>query len=264
MADVDADGTVLYNTGLGHGDAMHLSDLDPSRPGLEVFAVHESMTASGNRGATFRDADTGEVLWSMPASTDIGRGAAGDIDPTQPGAESWAVTTTGEWDSREGELRAADGTLVGPSIPPANFMVWWDGDPLREIFDHEFDEEVYPRGGSPYVAKWDWETGQQERVLEPEDVYSNNGTKGNPTLQADLYGDWREELVLPTTDDEALRIFTTTAETELRLPTLMHDPVYRLGVAWQNVAYNQPPHTSYFLGDGMERPARPAIRYVGR
>ncbi|MGP3967519.1 rhamnogalacturonan lyase [Streptomyces sp. 6N223] len=261
---IDDDGTPLYNTGLGHGDAMHLSDHDPSRPGLEVFAVHESMSASGNRGATFRDAATGEVLWGMPASTDIGRGAAGDIDPAHPGAESWAVTATGEWDSREGELRAADGTLLGTAIPSANFMIWWDGDPLREIFDHEFDEEEYPRGGDPYIAKWNAEGGQQEVVLPLEGVYSNNGTKGNPTLQADLLGDWREELLLPTRDDAALRIYTTTAETELRLPTLMQDPVYRLGVAWQNVAYNQPPWTSYFVGDGMTQPSRPAITYAGR
>jgi hypothetical protein len=261
---VDDDGTPLYNTRLAHGDAMHLSDHDPARPGLEVFAVHESMSASGNRGATFRDAATGEVLWSMPASTDIGRGAAGDIDPAHPGAESWAVTATGAWNSREGELRAADGTLLGTAIPSANFMIWWDGDPLREIFDHEFDEVEYPRGGDPYIAKWNPGSGQQEVVLPLEGVYSNNGTKGNPTLQADLMGDWREELVLPTRDDAALRIYTTAEETDLALPTLMHDPVYRLGVAWQNVAYNQPPWPGYFIGDGMTTPTRPAIRYAGR
>src|SRR5699024_7832734 len=90
-ATIDDDGTGLYTTGLGHGDAMHVSDFDPSRPGLEVFAVHEDMDASGERGSTFRDAATGEVLWSVPAQRDTGRGAMADIDPRFPGAEGWNV-----------------------------------------------------------------------------------------------------------------------------------------------------------------------------
>ncbi|WP_318842134.1 rhamnogalacturonan lyase [Streptomyces marincola] len=258
---VDDDGTPLYNTGLGHGDALHVSDFDPSRPGLEVFASHESMSASGNLGGTFRDAATGEVLYGMPATRDTGRGAAGDIDPRHPGAEGWAVTATGAWNSREGELRAADGTLIGTDIPSANHMIWWDGDPLREILDHTFDEAADP-AGAPFVAKWDWENGVQEEVFHPEGVYSNNWTKGNPVLQADLYGDWREEVLYRTQDESALRLFTTTEETDLRLRTLMHDPQYRLAVAWQNVAYNQPPHPSFHIGADMAEPPRPAIRYV--
>ncbi|MDG9719989.1 rhamnogalacturonan lyase [Streptomyces sp. DH24] len=260
---VDDDGTGLYSTGLGHGDAQHLSDLDPSRDGLEVFSSHESMSASGNAGGTFRDARTGEVLWSMPAQRDTGRGAAGDIDPAHPGAESWAVTATGAWDSREGELRAADGTLISTAIPSANHMIWWDGDPLREILNHEYDEDNPPQGGAPYIAEWNPEKQREDKILTPAGVYSNNGTKGNPSLQADLLGDWREEVVFRTSDESALRIFTTTAETGRRLPTLMHDPVYRLGVAWQNVGYNQPPWTSYFIGKDMRQPARGAIHYAG-
>ncbi len=258
---VDDDGSPLYNTKLGHGDALHVSDFDPSHPGQEVFAAHESMSASGNRGATFRDAATGEVLYSMPGTRDTGRAAAGDIDPTHPGAEAWAVTTTGAWNSREGELRAADGTLLGTSIPSANHMIWWDGDPLREILNHDFDESTDP-AGRPYVAKWDWKNDTQNTIFQPEGVYTDNGTKGNPVLQADLYGDWREEVMYRTQDDSALRIYTTTAKTDLRLRTLMHDPQYRLGVAWQNVGYNQPPWTSYFIGKGMKKPARPNIRYT--
>jgi hypothetical protein len=260
---LDDDGTGLYSTRLGHGDALHVSDLDPAREGLEVFASHESMSASGNRGGTFRDARTGEVLWSMPGTRDTGRGAAGDIDPAHPGAESWAVTATGAWNSREGDLRAADGTKIGSAIPSANHMIWWDGDPLREILNHEYDEANPAPGGAPYIAEWNPATQREEKILTPQGVYSNNGTKGNPSLQADLLGDWREEVVLRTSDESALRIFTTTAETGLRLPTLMHDPVYRLGVAWQNVGYNQPPWTGYFIGQDMDRPARPAIRYAG-
>ena len=82
-----------------------------------------------------------------------------------------------------------------------------------------------------------------------EGATSNNGTKATPALTADLIGDWREELVLRSEDSSELRIYTTPIPTPIRMPTLMHDPVYRLGVAWQNTAYNQPPHTSFFLGE---------------
>lgn len=257
---IDDDGSPLYATGLGHGDAMHLSDLDPSREGLEVFAVHESMTSSGNRGATFRDAETGEVLWSIPATRDTGRGAADDIDPRYAGAEGWAVGADAAWNQRTGNLVSAQGELISTSIPAANFLTWWDGDLLREITDHEFDETT--RTGVPTVSEWDWETSTQVELERFEGTSSNNDTKGNPVLQADLFGDWREELIFRSEDSTSLRLYSTSALTEYRLRTLMSDPVYRLGVAWQNVAYNQPPHTSYFLGEGMEQPPAPSIEYT--
>src|SRR5699024_3122584 len=95
-----------------------------------------------------------------------------------------------------------------------------------------------------------------------EGVRTNNGTKGTPALQADLLGDWREELIYRTADATALRLFTATDLTEHRLRTLLSDSQYRLAVAWQNVAYNQPPHTSYFLGEGMETPPAPRLAYT--
>ena len=259
-ATIDHDGTGLYSTGLGHGDAMHVSDFDPSRPGLEVFAVHEDMNASGNRGSTFRDAATGEVLWSVPAQRDTGRGAMADIDPRFPAAEGWNVGYDADWDSPVGSLRSAQGELISTEIPAANFTALWDGDLLSEIVDHEFDDG--PRTGVPTISKWDHENAQQVEIFRAEGTLSNNDTKGNPALQADLLGDWREELVFRTEDSTALRIYTTTEATEHRLRTLMSDPQYRLAIAWQHVAYNQPPHTSYFLGEGMETPAAPALRYT--
>ena len=259
-ATIDDDGTGLYSTGLGHGDAQHVSDFDPSRPGLEVFSVHEDMAASGNRGATFRDAATGEVLWSVPAEKDTGRGAMADIDPRHEGAEGWNVGYDAEWNSPVGSLRSAQGELISTEIPAANFVALWDGDLLSEIVDHDFDEET--RTGVPTVSKWDYENEQQVEILRAEGTASSNDTKGNPALQADLLGDWREELVYRTEDSSALRIFTTTDVTEHRLRTLMSDPQYRLSIAWQHVAYNQPPHTSYFLGEGMETPAAPSLRYT--
>jgi rhamnogalacturonan endolyase len=258
---IDDNGKPLYNTGLGHGDAIHTSDWDPSRPGLETFAVHESMSQSGNRGATFRDAATGEVLWSIPATRDTGRGAVGDIDPRYAGAEAWAVGGDAAWNSPVGYMMSAKGERISEKIPAANFMAWWDGDLLREIVDHDFDAAT--QVGVPTISKWNWETQASDRLLTADGARTNNGTKGNPSVQADLLGDWREELVFPSSDSTELRIYTSTSPTEVRLRTLMHDPMYRTGVARESVAYNQPPHPSFFIGEGMETPAAPAVVYAG-
>ena len=258
---IDDNGQPLYNTKLGHGDAIHTSDLDPSRPGLETFAVHESMSQSGNRGATFRDAATGEVLWSIPAIKDTGRGAAGDIDPRYAGAEGWAIGGSAAWDSPVGQLMSAKGELIAEKIPAANFLAWWDGDLLREIVDHDYDATV--SRGVPTISKWNWETETSDRLLTADGARSNNTTKGTPSIQADILGDWREEIAWPSTDSTELRIYTTTAPTEVRLRTLMHDTVYRTAVARENVAYNQPPHPGFFIGEGMQAPAIPDIVYTG-
>jgi len=237
---VDDNGKGLYTTGLHHGDAMHLSDLDPDRAGLEVFQVHE--TAS-NAGVEFRDARTGQLIWGIPTTKDIGRGMAADIDPRYKGAEVWA----------DGGLYTAKGQKMGTTLPSStNFGIWWDGDLLRELLD------------SNRIDKWDYANSKTVNLLTASGVSSNNGTKSTPNLQADLFGDWREEVVWRTNDSSALRIYTTTAVTDKRIYTLMHDPVYRLGVAWQNVAYNQPPHTGFYLGDGMSTPPVPNIRYAGK
>ncbi|WP_107727553.1 rhamnogalacturonan lyase [Desmospora activa] len=253
---VNHDGTGLYTTGLGHGDAMHLGDLDPTRPGLEVFSVHES--TPNPAGIEFRDAATGELLWGVPTDYDVGRGLSADIDPRYPGAESWAVD--GAWNSPTGGLYTAKGEKISTKIPPANFAIWWDGDLLRELLDHDWDAEKEVGVGK--IAKWDYENERTVDLLVAEGTYSNNHTKGNPSLQADILGDWREEVIWRSEDSSELRIYTTTALTDHRIYTLMHDPVYRLGVAWQNVAYNQPPHTSFYLGAGMEKPPKPHIKTV--
>ncbi|UYY79549.1 rhamnogalacturonan lyase [Sphingomonas sp. R1] len=225
---VDDDGKGLWSSGLGHGDTLHVGDLDPTRPGLEKFGVHEEMRRSGNRGAAMLDARTGELLWSTPADKDTGRGIAVDIDPRFPGAEAWA--------SNSPELYDARGKVIPGGHPrAANFSIYWDGDALAELLD------------GTRITKWDWTTSSEKLLLDPPGTTSNNGTKRNPSLSADLLGDWREELVLPSTDSRELRIYATPWPTAIRLPTLMHDPVYRLGIAWQNTAYNQPPHLSFDL-----------------
>ncbi|WP_298459105.1 fibronectin type III domain-containing protein [uncultured Cellulomonas sp.] len=258
---IDDDGSPLDNTGLGHGDALHVSDFDPSRPGLEVFAAHEEAPSTEGIGATFRDAATGEVLWSIPATKDTGRAAMGDIDPRYAGAEGWAVGGDAAWNSPVGQLRSVTGELIAERIPAANFLTWWDGDLLREVTDHDWDEAT--RTGVPTISKWDPQATESVEIYRATGTLTSNDTKGNPALQADLLGDWREEIVTRLEDSSALRIATTVDVTEHRLRTLMSDPVYRLGVAWQNTSYNQPPHTSYFLGHGMQAPSAPSIAYTG-
>ncbi len=235
---IDDDGTGLYTTGLGHGDAMHLSDIDPNRPGLEVFSIHER--PSHPYGANLRDAATGEVIWGLQLG-DPGRGLAMDIDPRHKGYECWANSSDGLYNCK--------GEKISDSKPRScNMGIWWDGDVLREILD------------GVTIDKWDYTNGTVTRLLLAEGCSRNNGTKSNPCLHADILGDWREELIVRTSDGSELRIFTTTIPTDRRFYTFMHDPIYRLSVAWQNVAYNQPTQPGFYMGDGMATPPDPSIK----
>jgi rhamnogalacturonan endolyase len=250
---IDDDGTGLYSTGLGHGDALHVSDMDPSNPGLEVFDVHESPSAYGDAGGEFRDALTGELLFGIPANNDVGRGNAFDIDPNYPGYEMWCANH--DPSGAPSMIYSSQGEAiyqVGNAFD--NFGIWWDADPLRELLD------------GTTIAKWryDYSTpGRQNLVYAPAGLASNNGTKATPCLVADLFGDWREEVIWRRSDNTALQIWTTTIPSTMRLFTLMHDSQYREAVAWQNVAYNQPPHPSFFLGAGMDMPPQPTIFFGG-
>lgn len=256
QAVIDDNGKGLYTTGLGHGDAQHVSDLDPTRPGLEVFAVQEHK--EGPYGYDMRDAETGEILWGVKTGQDTGRGVSADIDPRYEGAEAWAIS--GAWNSKVGGIHTVKGEKISENIPSSNFAIWWDGDLSRELVDHKWDDATSTGVGT--IDKWDYENSKLVNILTAEGTQSNNSTKGNPVLQADLLGDWREEIIWRTDDSSALRVYMTTEETENRIYTLMHDPQYRLSIAWQNVGYNQPPHTSFFLGTGMEKPPVPSIDVV--
>lgn len=259
---VDDDGEGLHTTGMGHGDALHVSDFDPATAGLEVYMPHESMGASGNKGSSFRSAGSGEVLWTTDAVQDTGRAAAGDVDPAHPGAEAWVIGGDYQWNSRVGGMYSAAGEKISDEIPGANFVTWWDGDLLREIADHDWDAATGT--GVPTISKWDPAAQREVELYRATGTVSNNSTKGNPSLQADLFGDWREEIVTRTEDSTALRIATTVDPTAHRIRTLMSDSQYRVAVAWQNTAYNQPPHLSYFLGEGMDQPAAPRLKYTAK
>ncbi|MDX3111913.1 rhamnogalacturonan lyase [Streptomyces hayashii] len=232
---VDDNGNGLWTTRNGHGDAMHVGDLDPSRPGLEEFKVDED---SSKPSSWMADARTGQILWSTPASGDNGRGVSGDIWSGSAGAESWSSLASG--------VRNPKGAVVATRKPgSSNFLSWWDGDTTRELLD------------GTHIDKYG--TSGDTRLLTGSGVHSNNGTKSTPSLSGDILGDWREEVIWPTSDNTALRIYSTPYQTSARITTLLHDTQYRTALAWQNTAYNQPPHPSFFIGANMPTPPRPTV-----
>ncbi len=236
---IDDNGTKLYVNGLGHGDSLHMSDMDPNRPGQEIWQCHEDSSSYGKYGLEFRDAKTGTPLWGINGEgNDVGRGNAADIDPRYKGYECWGAT---------GNLYDCKGNQIATSKPSMNFSIWWDGDLSRELLN------------SNRIDKWDYTNAQSINLLTATDCKSNNGTKSTPCLSADLFGDWREEVIFRKSDNSAIRIYTTTIPTTYRLYTLMHDTQYRVAIAWQNSAYNQPPHPSFYLGTDMAPQTQPKV-----
>jgi rhamnogalacturonan endolyase len=242
-ATINDNGTLMYASGLGHGDALHVGDFDTSRSGLEIWGIHES---SNQPGADLRSASNGSRIFATPNNNGVegpGRGVAGDIWSGNAGAEYWGSGPN------MGNLRNAAGQNIGRNPSSANFLAWWDADTVRELLDGN------------HVDKYG--TSSDTRLLTADGATSNNGTKSTPALSGDLFGDWREEVVLRTTGNNALRIYTTTNVASNRIYTLLHDPQYRVAIAWQNTAYNQPPHPGFFIGANMPTPPTPNIVLVG-
>lgn len=251
-AALDDDGkTVLGNTGLGHGDAMHMSDFN--NDGVqEVFSVKEEQFKK--YAEDLRVASTGKHFWSsgkIVTIGDNGRGVMDNIDDsyakTHPNAMAigWSSGLTNAHDFNGNDIAAKPAGAGSGTFD--NFLVYWDGDLSRELLDANIIQKYYAA------------TGTTKRFYGPSDGYTltggstNNYSKRNPSLVADIWGDWREEIIMPVnkgsaTDQAYLRIYTSTIPTDYRITTLMHDCQYRLSVAWQNVGYNQPTHASYYIG----------------
>ena len=229
-AALNNNGRLLYATGFGHGDAIHLADHCPDRPGLELFQIHEESPY----GWDLHDAATGEVLYNATGGDDNGRGMAGAFDAKVRGSLFWS--------SNDGSPRSAvTGQTVYSSGGSSNFRIYWSGDLQDELLDGNI------------IDKWNDGYGGTSRLFTSWDVGPSstcNGTKKTPNLQADILGDWREELILHNGSDQ-LVIYSTTIPTSYSIPTLMHDHTYRMAIAWQNSAYNQPPHLGYYLPDAM-------------
>jgi rhamnogalacturonan endolyase len=255
---IDGDGKALFSNGTKHGDAMHVSKHIPSRAGLQVFRCLENSPF----GVQMYDATDGKILWSVSQDSDTGRALCADIDPEYPGNECWGSGTV--------DIHSAEGTRLGgkPSNLSVNMAIWWDGDTGRETWDGTVVKVSAAAGSGSNLR-----TYSRQVLLEHSGTTTVGGTKKNPVLQADIFGDWREEIVLPTTNSSALRIYTTTMPTthtgagaipSQGIPTLMQNKAYRLAVAWQHSAYNQPPWTDYFLGYNMAgQVPRDNIVYVG-
>lgn len=239
---IDDNGSPLYNTTFGHGDALHVSDFDPNNPGLEIFNIQER---DDDDDCYLYSALQKRIIWKKGATggEGPGRGAASNISDNSAGAEFWVAGGQGLTGAPWNPTGGTSG-LAGPAS--CNFLIWWDGDLARELQNGT----VIDKHG----------TG---RLFTGNGVSSNNGTKSTPNLSGDILGDWREELILRTSDNTALRIYTTVAPSNFKIRTLVHDAQYRVALAWQNTAYNQPPHPSFYLGTGVALPTKPNIVVVG-
>lgn len=236
---IDHNGKGLYNTGFGHGDAIHLL-ADPKTNHLYIWDCHENK----RDGSDLRDAATGKVVFQIKSRTDVGRAMAADIDPTNYGVEMWSTDSHGVRNMKGEVVSTAkdpkdpqhDNTLIiNGKYLPVNFGIWWDGDLLRELLDHET------------VWKYNWQEKSIDRLQKFEGSF-NNWTKSNPCLSADILGDWREEVIMRNRESTELRIYITPHPTDYRIDCLMQDIPYRLSVATQNVGYNQPSEAGYYIG----------------
>lgn len=286
---LDQDGSILYTMDGemlrergSHGDALHVGAFDPDREGIHVIGVHEDTTVAS---LEYHDGATGETFRAFNAFVDAGRGLAANIT-SQPGYEYWG--NAGKTVATGGGIYNVQGSTLMNSKPTGlstNFALYWDGDLLHELLNQEYKEDKNTKityVSSPVkIDKFNEKTQQVENLrsfpfsggnlndqLDGKDLMTANFTKATPALQADILGDWREEVLLQTYDSTELRIYSTTIPTDYRLYTLMHDPVYRNGIAWQNTAYNQPPHISFYLGEDIRDQVlagelkEPKVKYV--
>lgn len=234
---IDDNGTGLWSTGLKHGDCMQAGDLIPERDGLEIFQVHEEVQC-----AEVHDVATGEIIWKIDATGDVGRGIALNVSASTSGMEFVSVvdSTIYAFNKATGKIESTGNAWSSITKWGMNSAVWWDGDLEREALDRAMVDKP-------------------GRIFTGDGVTYNNWSKSNACITCDLFGDWREEMIFSTSDGNALRVFGTTYETDIKLITLMHDSQYRTGVAIENVGYNQAPNTSFFLGTGYNLPEKPQI-----
>lgn len=252
----------LSSTSLGHGDASHTGDLDPYRKGLETFACNED-----SHGNNYRNAATCEIYSRTPGSGDDGRAMAGNFSNDYPGGQG-ASTASGIVPLSYVQPNPYSPTYIDgltndwnnntPNPIALNFRIYWDGDLLSETINGPGASEGYL-----FVDKWG------ERIFDTGhgnyETTNINGTKKNPCATGDILGDWREEIVMRSSDNKYLRVYTTVTPTEYRMPSLWYDHEYRQAMVWQTEGYNQPPHPSFFVGEleGLTQ-APPPLTWTGR
>lgn len=261
-ACIDHDGKLLYRTGAGHGDALHLGDFDPDRDGLEVFMVHEEKSSAYKWDCEFRDAATGKILWGEAQSgNDIGRGLVGDLSENWRGYEVWPGSRFVNGTRVNATFDCQGNVAADGKVPSSCFRIYWDGDLLDELFDGKYNKDN--EKSYPIIEKRNSTLTSSTTLMSFSkwNAQSCNTTKATPCLSADILGDWREEIILWDGENSTdLLVFTTTIPSEYRVPCLMQDHNYRMAIAWQNVAYNQPPHLGYYLADRFSNAPRISVK----
>ena len=217
---IDDNGKGLSTTGLGHGDSQHIGDFNPYIHGQEMFACNED-----NPSNNYRDATTSKIYYRKTDTNDDGRCLAGNFYNDFPGAVGHSAHDTPISTVTNEHVNTNTNGLS------MNFRIYWDGDLLEECFNNT--EVTKPGVGT---------------IATFLGAYSNNSTKATPCYQGDIFGDWREEVIERTADNN-IRIYTTNEPTKWRNYSLWYDHQYRNGMVWQPCGYNQPPHVSYFLGE---------------
>lgn len=223
---LDDDGTGLWSTELGHGDANHVGKFLPDRDGLQVFHCLES----GVTNVALHDAATGEIIWSNKGTTesDCGRCLVADIDPKSPGCEFWWAGSN---------AYSSTGTDLGYEPESCNMAIWFDGTLSRQLINKNIIHS--PANGRTFT-------------MYRYDESFNNGTKSNPGWYGDMLGDWREEVIVPDLTKTAnLKVFSTWYPTDHKFPWLMTDHTYLMSAINQNVGYNQPTNTGYYIGSDL-------------
>lgn len=269
VADVDGDGKdevmtgalcyeindddrlgVKWCTFLEHGDALHIGDYDPTHEGFEFFTIHEDGGTNKynnntvDYGMSVIDAKTGELLFHEGASGDTGRGIMGSFGM---GGYYQFWSSGNELQYANGGTSFTQGSKSSMGVSANyNFRIFWDGDLYDELFDGASSRNAAGR-------VWAWNGSQMSAIFTTSGVSTANDTKNNPALTADIFGDWREEIMMRLSDNSGLRVYSTTTPTDYKIKTLMQDPVYRSGVAAEQTAYNQPPHIGFYLAEEAMR-----------
>ncbi len=255
---LESDGTIKYNTKLGHGDKMDVADIIPSRKGLEIFSVLEEKDVKYQ--FVLRDAETGEILFGLTPRIDVGGGMAADIDPRYEGDEMWSGSIDASIYSSASTFEEpiyvykafSDSDKNGAKKLSDNaFTMYWDGDLLREA---QYNSKHKDENGNSYyhlcILDWNYESQSTNTLFDSPFIGKSKEKMG---MVADVIGDWREEIISADAEDRSkIRIYMSTIFTDYVVPCLMQDEMYRLGIAWQNVAYNLTPHMSYSLTDGLK------------
>ena len=230
---IDHDGKGLHTTGMGHGDAQHLVQATPDIPGLQLWTCHENK----KDGVVLRDAWTGRIWFQAPSGRDVPRCLAADLDPASPGMEFCGASMLGVFDFAGNKTSQPKSVASYNAIQ--NYAVWWSGDMRRQAYNGN--------------ALWNYSVSGNcaDFVRGFEGTGTNNASKQAPCIAADIFGDWREEMVLRREDNRAIRIYMTDIPTPYRFHTFLEDPVYRSSVATLNVDYNQPTHTGFYFGPDL-------------